>query len=253
MKDFTLTDSIVETENKKNYGEYPECLLKIVGYLNSYKINVSRGHNDGRVCSIEDEGRCIDALRQCDEFIVKNCDDFCEFECDDSIYIIVPKERDLYDIKVVHNKKEYYINIKSSTLKSQDNVGCVNSIMFGLFGKTTGTTDKAEMYDILFGEYDRRLRSDDFSDIEDIDYYFLVINKKNCNCFITSLCHMNEASIRPNGSNLPFQCNWGKNSIERKSKREVCELIMNKIGISIKKSMAIGEKKNVKSYLEKLN
>ena len=254
MNNFTVANDLVETENEKNYGEYPECLLKIVEYLNSYKINVSRGHNDGRVCSIEDEGRCVDALRQCDEFIVKNFDEFCESECDDnSIYIIVPKERYLYDIKVVYNKNEYYINIKSSTLKTRDNVGCVDSIMFGLFGKTTGTTDKPEMYDILFAEYDKRLRSDDFSDIEDIDYYFLVIDKNNCNCFITSLCHMNESSIRPNGSNLPFQCNWGKNSIERKSKKEVCELIMKTIAISIKKSMAIGEKKNVKSYLERLN
>ena len=102
MNNFTVTtNSLVETENKKNYGEYPECLLKIVEYLNSYKINVSRGHNDGRVCSIEDEGRCVDALRQCDEFIVKNFDEFCESECDDnSIYIIVPKERYLYEKKL---------------------------------------------------------------------------------------------------------------------------------------------------------
>lgn len=236
---------------KKNCGSYPECLLKIVEYLNLYKLNVSKGHNDGRVCSIEDEGRCIEALRQCDEFIVKRYLDFDKSECDDNkIYIIEPKERDWYDIKVIYNKKVYYINIKSSTLKSPDNVGCINSIMFGLFGKTTDTTDKPEMYDMLFGEYNRRLECDDFNDIEDVDYYFLIINKNNGNCFITSLCHMNETSIRPNGSNLPFQCNWGKNSYERKSKKDVCNLVMNKIGISIKKSMIIGEKKNVKSFLE---
>ena len=47
----------------------PECLLKISDYLNSYKLNVSKEHVDGRVGSIKDEDSCIKALYDADEFI----------------------------------------------------------------------------------------------------------------------------------------------------------------------------------------
>ena len=82
--------------------------------------------------------------------------------------------------------------------------------MFGLFGKKTKTKNKDKKYAELFHEYN--IRTDiGFDDIEDIDYYFLVVDKNNKgNCFITSLSHMNKKSIKSNGSNPPFQCDWSK-------------------------------------------
>lgn len=228
----------------------PECLLKIADYLNSYKLNVNKEHADGRVGSIKDEDSCIEALGKSDEFITVKEGDFDVAEFDDKIYIVEPKIRNWYDILVVYNKKNYYINIKSSSLKSPDNVSSINGIMFGLFGKTLKESNKDKRYAELFHEYNTY--SDGvFSEIEDIDYYFLIVDKNNGNCFITSLCHMNKDSIKSNGSNLPFQCDWSKNSVKKNSKESVCNWIMEAIFNSLIKTVAIFNTEPLKIYIDK--
>lgn len=228
----------------------PECLLKIVEYLNSYKLNVSKEYTDGRVGSIKDEKSCIEALEKCDEFITVEEINFEGAEYDDKIYIIKPKDRDWFDIKVIYNKKNYYINIKSSSLKVADNVGSVDAIMFGLFGKNIKEKHKDKKYAELFHEYN--VHSDiGFKDVEDFDYYFLIVDKHNGSCFITSLCHMNKKSIQSNGSNPPFQCKWNLNSKERLNKEEICNLIMEAIFNSLIKTIAIFDTEPLKIYIDR--
>ena len=57
-----IGEKYVIKSNPKSAEDTPECLLKIVDYLNSYKLNVNKEHVDGRVGSIKDEESCIEAL-----------------------------------------------------------------------------------------------------------------------------------------------------------------------------------------------
>jgi hypothetical protein len=228
--------------NGRSANDTPKCLLKIVEFLNSYKLNVNKEHSDGRVGSIADEDSCINALKQCEDFNVVDESIFNEDECGDKLCVVVPKAREWYDIKVVYDKKTYYINIKSSTLKTKDNVGCINEVMYGLFGKmieSSKNRSKTEKYESLYDEYNKCLENG-FDDVEDYDYYFLIIDKmNNGECFITSLSHVNKDSIAPNGSNPPFQCRWDINSNEKSSKEEICKLVMETITSSLLKPLEI--------------
>ena len=124
---------IGEVESSK---ETPECLLKIVDFINSktLKTNISK---DGRVSSIKDEDDCINLLRTSDDWDV--IDE--KYESGDKMTIVVPDSREWYDIEVVDNGKHYYVNIKSSTFKSYDNVGSPSFILYGLFGKMKSIKD----------------------------------------------------------------------------------------------------------------
>ena len=236
-------------QNISSSEDTPECLLKIVEYLNSYSLNVNKDYIDGRVGSIKDEDSCIGALRKSDEFITINEVDFEGVNFDDKIYIVVPKIRDWYDIRVIYNKKNYYINIKSSSLKTPDNVGCIDAIIFGLFGKFFKDKNKDKKYAKLFHEYNNCC-DNGFDSIEEFDYYFLVINKNDKGrCFITSLCHMNNNSIQSNGSNLPFQCKWLNNSNKKSKKEDVCNLIMEVIFNSLIKSVDIFNTEPLRIYI----
>lgn len=246
-----IGEKYVIKSNPKSAEDTPECLLKIVDYLNSYKLNVNKEHVDGRVGSIKDEESCIEALYDSDEFITVKEEEFDGAEFKDKIYIVEPKIRNWFDILVVYNKKNYYINIKSSTLQSADNVGSVDTIMFGLFGKKTKTKNKDKKYAELFHEYNIRTDTG-FDDIEDIDYYFLVVDKNNKgNCFITSLSHMNKKSIKSNGSNPPFQCDWSKNSNKKNNKKDICDLVIDVIFNSLIKTVEIFNTEPLKIYIDR--
>ena len=64
---------------------------------------------------------------------------------------------------------------------------------------------------------------------------------------------MNEKSIRPNGSNLPFQCKWNLNSPEKYNKEEVCDLIISTIFNSLKKSADIFQEDGLVEYMKSKN
>ena len=226
--------------------------MKIVKYINS-KTFIHNIHIDGRVGSIKDEEDCINLLKQSDDFIVLDENDKI---VKDKICIIVPKIREWYDIEVLYNNRHYYINIKSSTLKTYDNVGCVAVLMFGLFGKRKilSNKTKSEQYAELFFEYNKHDKNG-YDDVSNIDYYFLVINKNKSNgCFITSLNHMNKKSIQSNGSNLPFQCNWGRNSSKiLLDKSKICDMIIRTVFESLVKSIDIFEQEPIKIYMSNHN
>ena len=237
---------IDEVESSK---ETPECLLKIVDFINSktLKTNISK---DGRVSSIKDEDDCINLLRTSDDWDV--IDE--KYESGDKMTLVVPNSREWYDFEVVDNGKHYYVNIKSSTFKSYDNVGSPSFILYGLFGKMKSIKDMttAEKYAELYLEYNRREESG-YDDVKDLDYYFLIINKNNNRkCFVTSLNHITKDSIKPNGSNPPFQCNWVKNSSKIVLKKsEIADIIMDVTFHSLVKSVDIFETEPMKKYIEK--
>ena len=237
---------IGEVESSK---ETPECLLKIVDFINSktLKTNISK---DGRVSSIKDEDDCINLLRTSADWDV--IDE--KYESGDKMTIVVPNSREWYDFEVVDNGKHYYVNIKSSTFKSYDNVGSPSFILYGLFGKMKSIKDMstAEKYAELYFEYNRREESG-YDDVKDFDYYFLIINKNNNRkCFVTSLNHITKDSIKPNGSNPPFQCNWVKNSSKIVLKKsEIADIIMDVTFHSLIKSVDIFETEPMKKYIEK--
>lgn len=231
----------------------PDCLLKIVQYLNTVSFQTSK-ERDGRVGSIKDEDDCIELLKKSTDFDVFEDKDYTINP--DRISCIIPKIREWFDIEVVYNNKHYYVNIKSSNLKTFDNVGSSSAILFGLFGKKVSLKNKtkADQYAELFFEYNK-CEENGYDNINDIDYYFLVINKnKTNNVFITSLNHINKDSIKSNGSNLPFQCNWSKNSLEIKlSKSKICDIVIETIFNSLIKSIDFFEKEPIKIYMDKHN
>jgi hypothetical protein len=66
------------------------------------------------------------------------------------------------------------------------------------------------------------------------------------------LNHITEDSIKPNGSNPPFQCNWSKNSLKiRMSKKDVCGLVMETVYKSLAKPFDIFRKGPVKKYMDR--
>lgn len=72
-----------------------------------------------------------------------------KYESGDKMTIVVPKSREWYDIEIVDNGKHYYVNIKSSTFKSYDNVGSPSFILYGLFGKMKSIKDMTTAENML--------------------------------------------------------------------------------------------------------
>jgi hypothetical protein len=100
------------------------------------------------------------------------------------------------------------VRIKVSSLSSADNVQCKLGLYYALTGANPEFANE-----IQWDAYFSLLRSHlNLSQRSDADYYFLVINKWNTkDVFFTSLKQLQV--IVPNGSNLPFQCNWGSNRV----------------------------------------
>lgn len=222
----SFNEFIYESNNAcKNPEIIPGCLLEIIEYLNSKNFKPTR-KSDGRVGSISDEELCIEILKESDRFkVVKDSEyeDRMSVSHNDKILIFDGKDRDWYDIRVKDTDgKIYYINIKSSSLSRPDNVGSLTSIFYGMFGKTKfeNKKDLSKQYGELFAEYNKHFKSDDFDKFESIDYYYLIINKNDTkHSFFTSINHFTKDSIQPNGSNLPFQCNWIKNTTKAQQKK----------------------------------
>ena len=243
---------MIDTESNwiSSAEDAPECLVEIADYLNKVGIKVSES-KDGRVGSIKDEDIIIDCLKKSDDFIViDETDDDGSYG--DKVTCVVPKSRQWYDLIVVDGLKRYYVNIKSSMCSGYDNSSSVSFLMYGLFGKIPNEAGKANQYAELFNEFNKYDKIG-FDTIKNIDYYFIVLNKSAINnVFVTSLNHITKDSIKPNGSNPPFQCNWSKNSprIEM-SKEDVCKIVMEIVYWSLAKPLDFFRKMPVKQYMER--
>lgn len=250
-------DKYIKESQNNSYlsgDDIPECLIEILDFIKNQNINTTKS-KDGRVGSIKDEDDCLDLLKGSDIFDVRNGTEYEDRKPinKEKISILIPKVREWYDMLVIDkNGNKYYVNIKSSSLKTPDNIGSLSSILYGMFGIISKETKKAKQYSELFFHYNKHKDNDDFDNFKNIDYYYLIINKNITNkSFFTSLNHFTKESLRSNGSNLPFQCNWSYNSIKVENKKKVCDIIMSTIYDSLLKTVEIFNEKPIKVYTDR--
>ena len=114
-----------------------------------------------------------------------------------------PPIRYWYDMVIKKGDKMFPINIKITGGRTADNV----SSKEGLFYALTGLDPKKSSIN-TWEKYINAITANLNPDSE-TDYYFLVVFKETNEILFTSL--KNIQTLTPNGNNLPFQCNWGKN------------------------------------------
>ncbi len=176
-------------------------LNEAVRLLRERPISLLNESDDGRVNSISNEDQIINLLKyHMGEKLEK------------------PSMRKWYDIKLVDNHKEFYVNVKVSDLSNgaADNL----SSKLGMGYALTGITEMPIGWEDFNNMLADNLRIG-------YDYYFLVVDKsRQGNVFWTSLKRI--SVLQPNGSNLPFQCNWARNTMPSgRSEIEAMKYILN--------------------------
>ena len=159
-------------------------LDEIVNYLSSENLNLVATSHDGRVNSIANEDQIINLLKN-----------------KYSNSVDIPNIRSWYDFGLRKDNQEIYINIKVSDLDNgaADNLSSKIGMGYALTGIKDLPVDWHSFNEILANNLKYGY-----------DYYFLIVNKNDTSdIFWTSLKRIKE--LRSNGSNLPFQCDWGKN------------------------------------------
>lgn len=114
------------------------------------------------------------------------------------------------------------VKIKVSSFSRADNLNCKLGIYHALTGQRPEFTDK-----IGWEHYFQLLKHNLDPSCEE-DFYFLVVNRTDTSdVFCNSLKGI--TTLRPNGSNLPFQCNWNDNRkpTQQRSNVEATEYILN--------------------------
>ena len=163
----------------------PTILQEVTNFLNSISIDVSEGHEDGRVNSIADEDTIIDLL----------------IEKYGSENIIKPPPRCWWDVKIFG----YYFNIKSSKYGSAaDNFSSKAAILYAL---TDLSEDKLNVSS--WKKFQDALKTYGGKE-NNRDYYILSLNKVTNEVHLTSLKSLNK--LTANGNNLPFQIKWADNT-----------------------------------------
>lgn len=192
-------------------NKLPLILRTIQNYLKKCDFKCATNFDDGRINSNIDEKNVIDLIKKSHRFRNK---------------IKKTKDRMWYDILLCDEKYGWIpVNIKSSTLKTCDNVGnlsvCVQSY-------TNYKLDYDEKYNngklskILFS----KLQNGEYNSDINKDYYYLVINKNNPNDIIINST-LGLSKITRNMNNLPYQIKWSDN------KEYKCHNILDKIKIFV--------------------
>ena len=203
----------------------PKILREISDYLNTQKFEVEASQRDGRINSILHEDKLTELLAK-------------------KYPINVPKARAWYDFAITDDGIFYPVNIKSTTGKGNDNLSCKLGIYYALTGKNP-TGDRLSGWRAYFDKLNADLSEND------VDYYFLVLNKGTGKTFMAALKGLQ--SLVPNGNNLPFQCNWTENTqYKSRTFEEAKDFLLTNFAASIRGRTAIGDdfKDNFPSYLE---
>ena len=166
-------------------------LKELFENLNYDPSNLSRSSTgDGRLDSAESENGIIQFL--IDSF---NSPDF-RFE--------TTPARFWCDIKLHYKGQCFPINIKITTGKSADNVSSKEGMFYALTGIDPTTVKGLNTWEGYIKSLKQYINYEN-----NVDYYFLVYFKEEGKFLFTSLKRIE--TLNPNGSNLPFQCHWGKN------------------------------------------
>ena len=163
----------------------PETLEAIVAFLQQQNITLSNTSGNGRLDSALNEKNIID-------IIVKG-----------NFTIKASKEREWFDFSFIEHGVFCPVNIKISTMKTADNLNCKLGIYYAITGQVPNFKNE-----LGWEEYFPKLSAD--LQENNVDYYFLIINKTNSqDIFATSLKGLE--ILVSNGNNLPFQANWNNN------------------------------------------
>ena len=201
----------------------PKILDGISDYLNTLEIEVTDSQRDGRINSILHEDKLTELLAK-------------------KYPIDVPEARAWYDFAITYDGIFYPVNIKSTTGKGNDNLSCKLGIYYALTG-IEPTFDNQIKWMPFFDKLKKNLSEND------VDYYFLVLNKGTGKTFMAALKGLQ--SLVPNGNNLPFQCNWTENTqYKSRTFEEAKDFLLTNFAASIRGRTAIGDdfKDNFPSY-----
>ena len=192
-------------------------------YLNAQKWKITDSQRDGRINSISDEDKIIELLKKKYSIDVPPPRSWCDFSYDDGIF--------------------YPVNIKSTTGKGNDNLSCKMGIYYALTGKNP-TGQRLSGWRAYFDKLNADLSEND------VDYYFMVLNKKTRKTSMSALKGLTK--LVPNGNNLPFQCNWTENTqYKSRTFEEAKDFLLSNFAASIRGRTAIGDdfKDNFPDYL----
>lgn len=145
---------------------------------------------DGRLDSAESEEGII-------QFLINN------FTSPDFRFEETPP-RFWCDIKLYYKEQYFPINIKITTGKSADNISSKEGVFYALTGIEPTEIKGLNRWDGYIKSLQQHVNYEN-----NVDYYFLVYFKNEGKFLFTSLKRIE--TLTPNGSNLPFQCHWGKN------------------------------------------
>lgn len=108
------------------------------------------------------------------------------------------------------------VNIKISSFGGSDNLASKEGLFYAMTGvdpkRVPHATRPGQVWGINSWEPYCAAMAHYLGTDKSADYYFLVIDKRNAgNVFWTSLRQM--AVLDPNGSNLPYQAHWARNTV----------------------------------------
>lgn len=199
-------------------------LNMIVNILKQQKIETANTA-DRRIDSVGDELIILKVIRT----IINSSPDFKD------IKLIEPPPRHWYDFVLLVTDGPFLpFNIKSSTLEGADNLSCKSGLLYTLTEINPDditNTNNWKVYNEILGNNLNGLKSEK-------DYGFLVVNKDDTSDIFASSLRSIE-HLTENGSNLPFQCNWGKNRdiISRDPKIRELSYLLDTYRGSLKKSV----------------
>ena len=230
-----------EDHNLTDYQRYWFNVLDMMtNNLAGANIKACTSYKDGRTNSIEDEKTMINTLQAqsvANDFIKNNC------------RLDFPKEREWHDFAVTDRGNRYppaYVNLKSSTLQSNDNLNCKQGIFFTLTGKPTMSYNEKSYNNNIGWPMFFEILGKNLNLESHMDYFFIILNKTNTSDIILTSLRSIETLI-PNANNLPFQAAWNKcrNLVCSNDKTDELVYILD----SFKKSL---EKLNIpfSSYME---
>jgi hypothetical protein len=198
----------------------PRILVEIRDHLAIDSLDLLHEHEDGRLNSAVNEGQILQSIRR-------------KFNIEE------PRIREWYDFLALENGNKYPVNIKVSTLNTNDNVQCKLGIYYAVTGIWPDISNGTS-----WEKFFKAVR-DGINSNKDKDYYFLVVSKSDPkDILITSLKQI--GNLVPNGNNLPFQCHWGRNrELTQRSHDEAVKFILG----TLEKSCEL--RANIKSEFEK--
>lgn len=189
----------------------PEPLLEIADWVAGKKFKLVKGNENHRIDSVKSHSLILEKLVETKAFAVKPH----------------PKVTSgWFSFEVDHAGKSLPVKIKVSSFSRADNLNCKLGIYHALTGLRPQFTDE-----ITWGKYFQALKSNLDPECDD-DFYFLVVNRNASEeVFCNSLKGLHV--IRPNGSNVPFQCNWAENrEPSQRSNAAATEYILDNLGKS---------------------